>query len=135
MQPAPLNKTIISSGSLGLDICLGFGGYLPGTIIEIYGLPEFGRTTLCLHAVANAQQRRNYCAWIDASPDFYLRYANDCGVQISDLFYSAPHTLEQALETIFILSKSAVFSLIVLDSLAGTPFRSRKLKWHSGCSR
>lgn len=111
------NRAIIESGSLGLDICLGCGGYLPGTIVEITGLPETGKTTLGLHAIANAQQSWNYCAWIDANQDFYPPLAAAYDVQLSHLLYCAPISLEQALETVILLAKSAAIPLIVVDSI------------------
>ncbi len=106
------------SGSLGLDICLGKGGYPPGTIIEISGEPESGKTTLCLHAVASAQRQQKYCAWIDADPWFSREYAYSCGVLPSRIYYSVPGSSKQALDTILVLSSSGVFSFIVLDSLS-----------------
>lgn len=112
-----MQNTMISTGSLLLDIHLGYGGYLPGIIAEISGPQESGKTTLCLHAIASAQTSGGLCAWIDADRSLSVNHARQCGVQIKNIYYCDPKSTEQALDTVLILSKSGAFSLIIIDSL------------------
>ena len=96
----PLNKDVqvISTGSISLDIALGVGGLPKGRVIEIYGPESSGKTTLCLHAVAEAQKKGGVCAYIDAEHAMDVGYARKLGVRTDDLLLSQPDTGEQGLE-------------------------------------
>ena len=113
----PSSSSVISSGSLKLDILLGRGGYPTGTIVEISGSQASGKTVLCQHAAAEAQRMGRLCAWIDADRSLSLSFAQTCGVNASDLYYCDPATTEQALDILVTLTHSGAFSLIILDSL------------------
>ena len=100
------NIEAISSGSLGLDIALGVGGYPKGRIVEIYGPESSGKTTLALHAVAESQKKGGTCAYIDAENALDPSYAKKLGVDVSNLIISQPDSGEQALEIADTLIKS-----------------------------
>ena len=108
----------VSTGSLGLDIALGIGGLPKGRIIEIYGPESSGKTTLSLHAVAEAQKNGGVCAFIDAEHALDPVYAGKLGVDLDDLLISQPDTGEQALEIADTLVRSGAVDLLVVDSVA-----------------
>ncbi len=108
----------IPSGAIGLDAVLGVGGYPRGRIIEIYGPESSGKTTLTLHAVAEAQKMGGVCAFIDAEHALDISYAKKLGVNTSELLVSQPDCGEQALEITDMLVKSGAVDLIVVDSVA-----------------
>jgi len=110
--------SIIPSGAIGLDIVLGVGGYPRGRIVEIYGPESSGKTTLTLHAVAEAQKQGGICAFIDAEHALDITYARKLGVQTADLLVSQPDCGEQALEITDMLVRSGAIDLIVIDSVA-----------------
>ena len=108
----------ISTGSLGLDIALGIGGLPRGRIIEIYGPESSGKTTLTLHAVAEAQKEGGVCAFVDAEHALDPVYAKKLGVNVENLLISQPDAGEQALEIADTLVRSGAVDLIVVDSVA-----------------
>jgi len=108
----------ISSGSLGLDIALGVGGYPRGRVIEIYGPESSGKTTLTLHAIAEAQKAGGIAAFIDAEHAFDRFYAANLGIDIDNLIISQPDNGEQALEITDNLIRSGAIDIIVIDSVA-----------------
>tara|TARA_Y100000768_G_scaffold347750_1_gene296221 strand:+ start:4247 stop:5242 length:996 start_codon:yes stop_codon:yes gene_type:complete len=108
----------ISSGSIGLDIALGIGGYPRGRVIEIYGPESSGKTTLTLHAIAECQKKGGIAAFIDAEHAFDRFYAEKLGVNISELIISQPDHGEQALEIADNLIRSGAIDIIVIDSVA-----------------
>jgi recombination protein RecA len=108
----------VSSGSLGLDIALGVGGLPKGRIVEIYGPESSGKTTLALHAVAEAQKKGGICAFIDAEHALDPVYARKLGVNIDELLISQPDTGEQALEICDTLVRSGAVDVLVIDSVA-----------------
>ncbi|WP_412987557.1 recombinase RecA [Pontimicrobium sp. IMCC45349] len=108
----------ISSGSLGLDIALGVGGYPRGRVIEIYGPESSGKTTLTLHAIAEAQKAGGIAAFIDAEHAFDRFYAEKLGVDIDNLIISQPDHGEQALEIADNLVRSGAIDIVVVDSVA-----------------
>ncbi|BCY27887.1 recombinase RecA [Flavobacterium okayamense] len=108
----------ISSGSLGLDIALGVNGYPKGRIIEIYGPESSGKTTLTLHAIAEAQKAGGIAAFIDAEHAFDRFYAEKLGVDIDNLIISQPDNGEQALEIAESLIRSGAVDIVVIDSVA-----------------
>ncbi|TGV03775.1 recombinase RecA [Flavivirga rizhaonensis] len=108
----------ISSGSLGLDIALGVGGYPRGRVIEIYGPESSGKTTLTLHAIAEAQKAGGIAAFIDAEHAFDRFYAEKLGVDIENLIISQPDNGEQALEITDNLIRSGAIDIVVIDSVA-----------------
>ncbi len=108
----------ISSGSLGLDIALGVGGYPRGRVIEIYGPESSGKTTLTLHAIAEAQKAGGIAAFIDAEHAFDRFYAEKLGVDLENLIISQPDNGEQALEIADNLVRSGAIDIIVIDSVA-----------------
>jgi len=108
----------ISSGSLGLDIALGVGGYPRGRVIEIYGPESSGKTTLTLHAIAEAQKAGGIAAFIDAEHAFDRFYAEKLGVDIENLIISQPDNGEQALEIADNLVRSGAIDIIIVDSVA-----------------
>ena len=112
------NIEAISSGSLGLDIALGIGGYPRGRIVEIYGPESSGKTTLALHAVAEAQKKGGTCAYIDAENALDPSYAKKLGVDVANLIISQPDSGEQALEIADTLIKSGAVDVVVVDSVA-----------------
>lgn len=109
---------VISTGSISLDLALGVGGYPRGRIIEIYGPESSGKSTLCLHAVAEVQKTGGIAAYVDAEHALDPEYAKKIGVKINDLLISQPDTGEQALEIVETLVRSAGVDLIVIDSVA-----------------
>ena len=108
----------ISTGSLGLDIALGIGGLPRGRIVEIYGPESSGKTTLALHAVAEAQKKGGICAFVDAEHALDPAYAKKLGVDIDELLISQPDTGEQALEITDTLVRSGAVDVLVVDSVA-----------------
>ncbi|HRM45472.1 MAG TPA: recombinase RecA, partial [Flavobacterium sp.] len=108
----------ISSGSLGIDLALGVGGYPRGRIIEIYGPESSGKTTLTLHAIAEAQKAGGIAAFIDAEHAFDRNYAEKLGVDIENLIISQPDNGEQALEIAENLIRSGAIDIVVIDSVA-----------------
>jgi recombination protein RecA len=108
----------IPSGSLGLDIALGIGGLPRGRVVEIYGPESSGKTTLALHAIAEAQKRGGTCAFIDAEHALDASYARKLGVDIDNLLISQPDTGEQALEIADTLVRSGAVDILVIDSVA-----------------
>ena len=108
----------ISTGSLGLDIALGIGGLPRGRVVEIYGPESSGKTTLTLHAVAEAQKMGGTCAFIDAEHALDPVYAEKLGVNVEDLLVSQPDTGEQALEITDMLVRSGAVDVVVVDSVA-----------------
>jgi len=109
---------VIPTGSIALDIALGIGGLPRGRIVEIYGPESSGKTTLTLHAIANAQKAGGICAFIDAEHAFDAEYAKKLGVDIDALLVSQPDTGEQALEIMDMLIRSGALDLVVVDSVA-----------------
>ncbi|MBT8259815.1 MAG: recombinase RecA, partial [Bacteroidia bacterium] len=108
----------IPSGSLGLDIALGVGGYPKGRVVEIYGPESSGKTTLALHAIAEAQKAGGIAAFIDAEHAFDRFYAEKLGIDIDNLIISQPDHGEQALEIADNLVRSGAIDIIVIDSVA-----------------
>ena len=108
----------ISSGSLGLDLALGVGGYPRGRIIEIYGPESSGKTTLTIHAIAEAQKAGGIAAFIDAEHAFDRFYAENLGVDVDNLIISQPDHGEQALEIADNLIRSGAIDIVVVDSVA-----------------
>ena len=113
-----VNVDVIPTGSIGLDMALGVGGYPKGRIIEIYGPESSGKTTLTIHAIAECQKRGGICAFIDAEHAFDSFYAEKLGVKLEDLYVSQPDNGEQALEIADQLIRSSAIDLIVVDSVA-----------------
>lgn len=108
----------ISSGSLGLDIALGVGGYPKGRVVEIYGPESSGKTTLTLHAIAECQKQGGIAAFIDAEHAFDRFYAENLGVDVQELIISQPDNGEQALEIADNLIRSGAVDVVVIDSVA-----------------
>ncbi len=108
----------VSTGSISLDIALGVGGFPRGRIIEIYGPESSGKTTLALHAVAEAQKAGGICAFVDAEHALDVGYARRLGVRTDDLLLSQPDTGEQALEIAETLVRSGAIDVLVVDSVA-----------------
>lgn len=115
---AIVDVPIIGSGSIGLDVALGIGGYPRGRIIEIYGPESSGKTTLAIHAIAEAQKAGGIAAFIDAEHAFDRFYAKKLGVDIENLYISQPDNGEQALEITDHLIRSGAIDIIVIDSVA-----------------
>ena len=109
---------VVSSGSLGLDIALGIGGFPKGRVIEIYGPESSGKTTLALHAIAEAQKKGGTCAFVDAEHALDPGYAKKLGVDIDNLLISQPDAGEQALEITDTLVRSGAIDVLVVDSVA-----------------
>ena len=109
---------VVPTGSLGLDLALGIGGYARGRIIEIYGPESSGKTTLALHAVAEAQKQGGVAAYVDAEHALDVGYARKLGVRTDDLLISQPDTGEQALEIADMLVRSGGIDILVVDSVA-----------------
>ncbi len=108
----------IPTGSLALDLATGVGGYPRGRVIEVYGPESSGKTTLALHAIAEAQRAGGICAFIDAEHAIDVHYARGIGVEIDKLLVSQPDTGEQALDICEMLVKSGAVDLVVVDSVA-----------------
>ena len=113
-----LDVDVIPSGSLGLDLALGVGGYPRGRVIEIYGPESSGKTTLTLHAIAEAQKAGGIAAFIDAEHAFDRFYAEKLGIDLENLIISQPDNGEQALEIADNLIRSGAIDIIVVDSVA-----------------
>ncbi|MBO1739850.1 ATPase domain-containing protein, partial [Leifsonia sp. TF02-11] len=109
---------VVPTGSIALDVALGIGGLPRGRIVEIYGPESSGKTTLTLHAIANAQRAGGIAAFIDAEHALDPEYARKLGVDIDALLVSQPDTGEQALEIADMLVRSGSIDLIVIDSVA-----------------
>ena len=108
----------ISSGSIALDVALGVGGYPKGRVIEIYGPESSGKTTLAIHAIAEAQKAGGIAAIVDAEHAFDPYYAKNLGVNIDELLISQPDNGEQALEIVDNLVRSGAIDIVVIDSVA-----------------
>lgn len=108
----------IPTGSLALDLATGIGGYPRGRVVEVYGPESSGKTTLSLHAIAEAQRAGGVCAFIDAEHAFDVAYARSIGVETDKLLVSQPDTGEQALEIVDVLVRSGAVDLVVVDSVA-----------------
>jgi recombination protein RecA len=108
----------ISSGSIALDVALGIGGYPKGRVIEIYGPESSGKTTLAIHAIAEAQKAGGIAAIVDAEHAFDPYYAKNLGVDIDELLISQPDSGEQALEIVDNLVRSGAIDIVVIDSVA-----------------
>ncbi len=113
-----VNLEVIPTGSLSLDLATGVGGYPKGRIIEIYGPESSGKTTLTLHAIAEAQKAGGQAAFIDAEHALDPVYAKNLGVNVDELLVSQPDTGEQALEICEMLARSGALDIIVIDSVA-----------------
>ena len=109
---------VIPSGSLGLDVALGVGGYPRGRVVEIYGPESSGKTTLTLHAIAEAQKQGGIAAFIDAEHAFDRHYAANLGIDVENLIISQPDNGEQALEITDNLIRSGAIDIIIIDSVA-----------------
>ncbi len=109
---------VIPSGSLGVDLALGVGGYPRGRVVEIYGPESSGKTTLAIHAIAEAQKAGGIAAFIDAEHAFDRFYAKKLGVDIENLYISQPDNGEQALEIVDHLIRSGAIDIVVIDSVA-----------------
>ncbi len=112
------NVDVIPTGSIGLDVALGVGGYPRGRIIEIYGPESSGKTTLAIHAIAEAQKRGGIAAFIDAEHAFDRFYAEKLGVDVDNLWISQPDNGEQALQIADQLISSSAVDILVVDSVA-----------------
>ncbi|HYX90132.1 MAG TPA: recombinase RecA [Myxococcaceae bacterium] len=117
-EPLVRDIQAISTGAISLDIALGVGGVPRGRIIEIYGPESSGKTTLCLHVVAEAQKKGGICGYIDAEHALDVGYARKLGVRTDDLLLSQPDTGEQALEIAEMLVRSGAIDVLVIDSVA-----------------
>jgi len=117
-EESKIDVEVISSGSLALDAALGVGGYPRGRVIEIYGPESSGKTTLALHAVAEAQKMGGTAAFVDAEHALDPSYAKKLGVNIDELLVSQPDSGEQALEVVDMLTRSGALDIIVVDSVA-----------------
>src|ERR1700709_2816319 len=109
--------SVVSTGSLGLDIALGVGGLPRGRVVEIYGPESSGKTTLTLQVIAQMQKVGGTCAFIDAEHALDVQYASKLGVNASDLLISQPDTGEQALEIADALVRSGSIDMIVIDAV------------------
>ncbi len=117
-EDSKMNVEAIPSGALDLDIALGIGGYPKGRIVEIYGPESSGKTTVALHAIAEAQKLGGTAAFIDAEHALDPAYAKNLGVKIDELIVSQPDTGEQAMEIAEALVRSGAIDIIVIDSVA-----------------
>jgi recombination protein RecA len=113
-----INVDVISTGSFGLDIALGVGGFPRGRIVEIYGPESSGKTTIALHTIAEAQKKGGICAFIDAEHAFDKFYAEKLGIDTANLLISQPDDGEQALEIADNLIRSGAIDVLVIDSVA-----------------
>jgi len=113
-----INVDVISTGSFGLDIALGVGGFPRGRIVEIYGPESSGKTTIALHTIAEAQKKGGICAFIDAEHAFDKFYAEKLGINTANLLISQPDDGEQALEIADNLIRSGAIDVLVIDSVA-----------------
>lgn len=117
-QRPAMDVEVISSGSLALDVALGVGGYPRGRIVEIYGPESSGKTTLTLHAIAQAQKSGLTCAFVDAEHAFDPVYAKNLGIDLDELIISQPDNGEAALEIADTLVRSGAIDLVIVDSVA-----------------
>ena len=117
-EEAARETEALPSGSIGLDIALGIGGYPRGRIVEVYGPESSGKTTLALHAVGEAQKKGGVAAYIDAEHALDVSYARKLGVKSEEMLISQPDTGEQALEICDMLVRSGAVDIIVIDSVA-----------------
>ncbi|MFL5261448.1 MAG: recombinase RecA [Anaeromyxobacteraceae bacterium] len=117
-EPMVRDIQAISTGSISLDIALGVGGVPKGRIVEIFGPESSGKTTLCLHIVAEAQKKGGICGYIDAEHAMDVGYARKLGVRTDDLLLSQPDTGEQGLEIAEMLVRSGAIDVLVVDSVA-----------------
>ncbi len=117
-QRETVETEVVSTGSIALDIAVGIGGLPRGRIVEIYGPESSGKTTLALHAIAEAQKKGGVCAFIDAEHALDPIYANKLGVKVDDLLLSQPDAGEQALEIADTLVRSGAIDVLVIDSVA-----------------
>ncbi|MCO6450649.1 MAG: recombinase RecA [Caldilineales bacterium] len=117
-EATSLQVAAIPTGALTLDIALGVGGLPRGRVIEIYGPESSGKTTLCLHVIAEAQKRDGICAFIDVEHALDPSYAEKIGVDVNNLYVSQPDTGEQALEIAEALVRSGAMDVVVIDSVA-----------------
>ena len=117
-EATKLNVESIPSGSLSLDIALGVGGFPKGRIVEVYGPESSGKTTLCLHAIAEAQRQGGICGFVDVEHALDPAYAAKIGVDVNNLYVSQPDTGEQALEIAEALVRSSAMDVVVVDSVA-----------------
>ncbi|TSC93666.1 MAG: recombination protein RecA [Candidatus Berkelbacteria bacterium Licking1014_85] len=117
-QMDSLKVDIISTGSFGLDLALGVGGFPRGRVVEIYGPESSGKTTLALATIAQAQKNKGLCAFIDAEHAFDPDYAKNLGINLDELLISQPDSGEQALEITETLVRSNSLDVIVIDSVA-----------------
>ena len=115
---AHMEVDVIPSGSLTVDIALGVGGMPRGRIIEIYGPESSGKTTMCLHVIAEAQKRGGLCAFVDMEHALDPAYARAIGVNVDTLYISQPDTAEQALEITEALVRSGALDVVIMDSVA-----------------
>ena len=129
-----VNVDVISTGSFGLDLALGVGGFPRGRIIEIYGPESSGKTTIALHTIAEAQKKGGICAFIDAEHAFDKFYAQKLGIDTSNLLISQPDDGEQALEIADNLVRSGAIDVLVIDSVAALVPRA-ELEGDMGDSR
>jgi recombination protein RecA len=113
-----LNVPVISSGSLSIDAALGIGGFPRGRVIEVYGPEASGKTTIALHAIAEAQKQSGTAAFIDAEHAMDAGYARNLGVDTEELLVSQPDSGEQALEIVEMLVRSGAIDILVIDSVA-----------------
>ncbi len=113
-----VNVDVIPTGSLGLDIALGIGGFPRGRVVEIYGPESSGKTTIAMHAIAEAQKKGGIAAFIDAEHAFDKGYAENLGIDTENLLISQPDNGEQALEIADNLIRSGAIDIIVIDSVA-----------------
>lgn len=129
-QNEAMHVEAIPTGSLGLDLALGIGGFPRGRIIEIYGPESSGKTTLALHCVAEGQKKKGNAAFIDVEHALDPIYAAALGVDVDSLLVSQPDTGEQALEITEALVRSGAIDVIVVDSVAAlVPARKLRAKW------
>jgi recombination protein RecA len=113
-----VNVDVVSTGSLGLDVALGVGGFPRGRVIEIYGPESSGKTTLAMHCIAEAQKKGGICAIVDAEHAFDKNYAQALGIDTDNLLISQPDDGEQALEIADNLIRSGAIDVLVIDSVA-----------------
>ncbi|NLL27725.1 MAG: recombinase RecA [Bacteroidales bacterium] len=109
---------VISTGSIGIDVAIGVGGFPRGRVVEIFGPESSGKTTLAIHAIAEAQKKGGIAAFIDAEHAFDINYAKKLGVDVENLLISQPDNGEQALEITENLIRSGAIDIIVIDSVA-----------------
>src|SRR5918992_409024 len=117
-HPAGQGTAVIPTGSLALDVALGIGGIPKGRVVEVYGPEGSGKTTVCLHVIAEAQAKGGITAFIDAEHALDPTYARTLGVNIDELLVSQPDSGEQALEIADLLVRSGAIDLVVIDSVA-----------------